>query len=633
MWYDWINVIISGVCFEVFAVMGYHDQTEPTRDKSLGIVYSDFLRNGAIQPTTWTNIFKESDMKFIRVNMTDRNITYEEAPAEYTGLGGRGLTSTLISNEVPPTSHALGSENKLVFAPGLLSGTSLINTSRLSIGAKSPLTGGIKESNVGGTAGAAMGRLGLAAIIVEGQAPAGEMYVLKIDRDGRGELLEAGQYKGMRTYALVEKLLATHGAKNSVLCIGPAGERMLSSASIQASDVDDRPCRAAGRGGMGAVMGAKGLKALVLDRNGDRADALADPEAFKAAAKVFVKAVKENIFTAYMLPPLGTAALVGAVNSMGAFPSYNATKGQLEGFEKITGEAMAELIKARGGQTTHMGCTGCAIHCSNVFVDDQGRYVTSSLEYETIWSMGGMTGITDLDVIARLDFLCDDIGLDTMNTGVAIAVAMDAGYKAFGDGQAALDMVEGVAGGSEMGLLIGHGPAAVGRHFNHHRVAVVKGQSIAAYDPRGMQGNGVTYATSPMGGDHTAGNLVGAYLGGKLDPLKADGQVDASRNAQIAMAALDNTGLCLLAGGVMDTPEVAQSFLTMLGAKLGIEIGPDDYPALGLRTLKAERDFNRRAGLSRDEDRLPRFFEQEPLPPHNATFLIDNDQLDGVFDF
>lgn len=571
-------------------------------------------------------------MKLIRVNMTDRSMAYEEVPAKYIGLGGRGLTSSLILNEVPPTCDPLGPENKLVFAPGLLSGTPLINTSRLSIGAKSPLTGGIKESNVGGTVGAAVGRLGLTAIIVEGQAPAGELYVLKIDQNGRGELLEAGAYRSMRTYALVEKLLATHGPKNSVLCIGPAGERRLSSASIQASDVDDRPCRAAGRGGLGAVMGAKGLKALVLDRNGDQADALTDPESFKAAAKVFAKAVKENIFTAYMLPPLGTAALVGAVNSMGAFPSYNATKGQLEGFEKITGEAMAEIIKARGGQTTHMGCTGCAIHCSNVFVDEKGQYVTSSLEYETIWSMGGMTGIIDLDVIARLDFLCDDIGLDTMNTGVAIAVAMDAGYRAFGDGQAALDMVESVARGTEMGLLIGHGPAAVGRHFNHRRVAVVKGQSIAAYDPRGMQGNGVTYATSPMGADHTAGNLVGAYLGGKLDPLKPDGQVEASRQAQIAMAALDNTGLCLLAGGVMDTPEVAQSFLTMLGAKLGQAVGPDDYAALGLRTLKAELEFNRRAGLSADDDRLPRFFEQEPLPPHNVTFMIPSGDLDRIFD-
>jgi aldehyde:ferredoxin oxidoreductase len=181
---------------------------------------------------------------------------------------------------------------------------------------------------------------------------------------------------------------------------------------------------------------------------------------------------------------------------------------------------MAQIIQERNGKTTHVGCAQCIVHCSNEFVDKNGKYVTSSLEYETIWSMGGMTGINDLDTIARLDNLCDDIGLDTMSAGVAVAVAMDAGYKEFGDGQAAIEMIEEVAKGSEIGKVIGNGPAAVGKHFNHPRVPVVKGQSIAAYDPRAMQGNAVTYATSPMGADHTAGNVVGEYLTQALDPLK-----------------------------------------------------------------------------------------------------------------
>ena len=462
-------------------------------------------------------------MEFIRINMTDKSIRTEPVPSEYQGLGGRGLTSILILAEVPPICDPLGPDNKLVFAPGLLSGTPLVNTSRLSIGAKSPLTGTIKESNVGGAAAEALARAGIAAVIVEGQAAAGDLSLLRIDENGRAALVEAGDCRGLRTYALVEKLIETYGEKNSITCIGPAGEYRLKSASIQTSDVDDRPCRAAGRGGLGAVMGAKGLKALVVDRRARRAEALEDPEAFKAAAKVFAKAIKDNGFTGQMLPALGTAALVAITNSMGAFPSYNATRGQLEGFEKISGEALAETIKARGGQTTHMGCAGCAIHCSNVYLDDQGRYVTSSLEYETLWSMGGMTGITDLDVIARLDFLCDDIGLDTINTGVALSVAMDAGYKSFGDGQAALDMIEEIAAGSPMGRVLGDGPAAVGRQFNHDRVPAVKNQSIAAYDPRAMQGNGVTYATSTMGADHTAGNLIGDYLSRQAEPPRSKG--------------------------------------------------------------------------------------------------------------
>ena len=572
-------------------------------------------------------------MKFIRINMTDKTIKTEDVPEEYMGLGGRGLTSIMINADVPPTCDPLGPDNKLIFAPGLLSGTPLVNTSRLSVGAKSPLTGGIKESNVGGTVANAVAKLGITAMIIEGQAPAGDLSIIRINGEGEASLADGGQYKGMRTYALVEKLRAEYGRKISVSCIGPAGEYQLASASIQTSDADDRPCRAAGRGGLGAVMGAKGIKALVVDRGGKLAGDMLDPDAFKAAAKVFAKAIRDNQFSGQILPTLGTAALVSMVNSMGAFPSYNATKGRLEGFEKISGETMAKTIKERGGQTTHVGCAGCVAQCSNVFVDKDGKYVTSSLEYETLWSMGGMPGITDLDVIAKLDFLCDDIGLDTMNTGVAIGVAMDAGYKEFGDGQAAMDMVEEVAKGSEIGRAIGNGPSAVGKHFNHSRVPVVKNQSIAAYDPRGMQGNGVTYATSTMGADHTCGNLIGQYLGGMLDPLSPEGQVEASRNAQIIMASLDNSGLCLLIGGAFENPDAAKAFGDMLKAKFGIEIGPDDGPALGKRILQAERTFNAGAGLTKEDDRLPKFFLEEPLPPHNKTFLIPDEELDTVFNF
>ena len=334
-----------------------------------------------------------------------------------------------------------------------------------------------------------------------------------------------------------------------------------------------------------------------------------------------------------MLGALGTAGLVSAVNSTGAFPSYNATKGVLEGWEKISGEALAETIQKRGGQTTHLGCSQCIIHCSNVFVDEGGKYVTASLEYETIWSMGGMPGIDDLDVIARLDFLSDDIGLDTMNTGVAIGVAMDAGYKEFGDGQAAIELMEEIAKGTEIGKIIGNGPVAVGKHFNHHRVPVAKGQSIAAYDPRGMQGNGVTYATSPMGADHTAGNLVGAYLGGVLNPLEAEGQVKASREAQIAMASLDCTGLCLLAGVALTAPDASAALLKMINAKFGTQLGADDIPALGIRVLKAELEFNRNAGFTNKDDRLAKFFYEEPLPPHNKVFVVTDEDLDSIFDF
>lgn len=572
-------------------------------------------------------------MNFLRVNMNEQTITVEEVPQDYVGLGGRGLTSIMINNEVPPTCDPLGPENKLIFAPGILSGTSLVNTSRISIGAKSPLTGTIKESNAGGTVAAALGKLGITAIIVEDQTPDAKLFNLIIDESGGASLEPADAYQGMRAYALVEKLLQTYGAKNGILCIGPAGEYQMASASIQTSDVDGRPCRAAGRGGLGAVMGAKGLKAIVISQKGKSPDAIDDADTFKDAARIFAKAVKDNPFTGKMLGSLGTAGLVAAVNSLGAFPSYNATQGEFAGWEKVSGEAMAETIKTRGGQTTHMGCSQCIIHCSNVYVDQGGKYMTASLEYETIWSMGGMTGIDDLDVIARLDFLADDIGLDTINTGVAIAVAMDAGFKKFGDGPAAIEMMEEIAKGSQIGKILGNGPEAVGKHFNHHRIPVVKGQSIAAYDPRAMQGNGVTYATCPMGADHTAGNLVGAYLGKALDPLAADGQVEASRDSQISMAALDCTGLCMLAGGVLAVPEVRDALLKMINAKCGSQLGPQDYQDMGMRVLKAEREFNRKAGFTNKDDRLAAFFYEEPLPPHNKVFIVSDEDLDSTFDF
>ncbi len=572
-------------------------------------------------------------MKLVKVNMTDKSVATQDVGKEYADLGGRGLTSIMINREVPPSCDPLGPQNKLIFAIGYLTGTRFVNTSRISIGAKSPLTGGIKESNAGGTVGTALGKLGIKAIIVEGQAPDGDLSILKITKDGEASLVAAQAFKGMHTYALVENLLDTYGKKTSVLCIGPAGEYQLASASVQSSDVDGRPCRAAGRGGLGAVMGSKGLKAIVVDQRGKNADAILDPEAFKEAAKAFAKEVREQPSSGQVLPALGTAMLIAPVNSLGAFPCYNATKGTFEGWKKISGEALAETIKERGGNPTHVGCSQCIIRCSNEFVDKHGNFVTSALEYETIWSMGGMTGIDDLDTIAKLDFLCDDIGVDTMNTGVAIAVAMDSGYKPFGDKNAAVNMLEEIAKGTKFGRLLGNGPAAVGKHFNHSRVPVVKNQSIAAYDPRGMQGNGVTYATSPMGADHTAGNLVGNYLGGKLDPLSAQGQVEASRNAQINSAFIDCTGICLFAGSCLRTPGGKEAFLKALSARLGKSIGDEAMDDLGMQVLKAEREFNRKAGLTEKDDSLPKFFYEEPLPPHNKVFLLSEKELNRTLDF
>ena len=575
-------------------------------------------------------------MKFLRVDMSAKKVTEEPVPSGYQGIGGRALTSTYINDRVPADCDPLGPDNILIFAPGYFSGTPLINTSRLSVGAKSPLTGGIKESNVGGTVALAMAHHGITAVIVEGMAADGKCWVLKIDDTGQPCLMESPDCRGMRTYALVEKLTADHGNSISITCIGPAGEMQLTAASVQTTDLDGRPCRAAGRGGLGAVMGAKGLKAIVVSRKGGTAAPLADPEGFKTAARAYAQAVKADEFSGEILPQLGSACLVAPINEAGALPTRNAREGQFEAADDISGETMARIIRERGGKNAHKGCAGCIIDCSNEYVDSDGRYVTSSLEYETIWSMGAMIGNGDLDAIARLDFLCDDIGLDTISTGVAVAVAMDAGYRSFGDAQAAIEMVEAVAAGTDFGRVIGNGPAAVGRHFNHPRVPVMKGQSMAAYDPRAIQGMAVTYATSPMGGDHTAGWVVDQSLeafGGTLDRFSADGQVEASRDTQIHMAAVDSVGICDFAQTGLATPEGIATVYRMMAAKSGKPFTQDDWYALGVRVLQAERDFNRRAGFTPADDRLPRMFYEEPLPPHNKVVVVSEAALQKTFDF
>jgi len=574
-------------------------------------------------------------MKIIRVDMTTGTITPEDVEPAFTGMGGRGLTSYFINSEVPPTCDPLGSENKLIFAPGYLSGSPLVNSSRLSIGAKSPLTGGIKESNVGGTVAADLGHIGISAIIIEGKPETDQFYFLKIDQTGKATLLDAAAFWGKRTYALVADVKETYGEDKSITCIGPAGEFQLSAASIQTTDRDGRPCRAAGRGGLGAVMGSKGLKAIIVDKDAPKANPIHDIKAFKDSAKIFAKAVLADDFTGE-LAELGSAVLVEPINAAGAFPTRNAREGQFEDADKISGETMAQIIKSRGGKQNHKGCAQCIINCSNEYVDEQGKYVTSSLEYETIWSMGGMLGNNDLDAIAQLDFLCDDIGLDTISTGVAIAVAMDAGYKEFGDAQAAIEMVEEVAQGTEFGKLIGHGPVKVGDHFNHDRVPVVKGQSIAAYDPRVINGMAVTYATSPMGGDHTAGFVVESNLeefGGTLDRFSSEGQVEASRDAQIHMVLVDTVGICDFAQTGFGAPDGVGNVCKMVAAKSGKPFSEEDWSDIGKKVLQIEVEFNRKAGFTKEQDRLPKMFYEEPLPPHNKVVVISDEEMDTTFNF
>ncbi|MBF7082291.1 aldehyde ferredoxin oxidoreductase [Desulfallas sp. Bu1-1] len=573
--------------------------------------------------------------KFIRVNMTTRELAIEEVPEQYLALGGRALTSQLVADEVPPTCDPLGPFNKLVIAPGLLSGTSAPSSGRLSVGGKSPLTGGIKEANAGGITSQKLANLGIKAIIVEGKPAGGDFSLLKITPEG-AELIPAGDLAGKGTYEVTAICRRRYGDKVGVITIGPAGEMLMLSAGVTNNDSDGNSSRYAGRGGLGAVMGSKGLKAIVVDCPKTFDAPVKDPERFKAAAKKFAKILLDHPVCGQGLPSYGTNVLMNIINEAGALPVRNFRFGRFDKAGEVSGEKLAEVAVARGGKATHACHPGCVMRCSNVYPMPDGK-VCAPIEYETAWCFGPNLEIGDLDVIAKLNYICNDVGLDTIETGCTLGVLMEAGVIPFGDGQAAIAALEEVGKGTPLGRIIGSGAANAGKVFGVTRVPAVKGQGIPAYDPRSCKGNGVTYATTPMGADHTAGYAVTANIlkvGGFVDPTKKDGQVELSRNLQVATAAVDSTGLCLfVAFAVLDNPEGLPTIVEMLNAQYGTALTVDDVAALGQNVLKVERKFNREAGFTRADDRLPEFFTTEDLPPHNTKFDVKAEELDEVFNF
>jgi aldehyde:ferredoxin oxidoreductase len=555
---------------------------------------------------------------------------------EYAGLGGRAMTSIIIATEVHPLAHPLGAENKLVIAPGMLSGTAGAMTGRLSVGCKSPLTGTIKESNAGGQAAQVMARLGYAAVILEGKPLTDDLYKICINKDGI-KLIVDNALRLLDNYPTVAKLREEYGDKVAYMTIGSAGERKLLSASIACTDPELRPTRHCGRGGVGAVMGAKGIKAIILDDAGMKMRPPKEPERYRDANRKFVEGLRKHPVTGKGLPAYGTNILTTVLNEAGGYPTRNFKGGVYEGGSKLSGEVQAKLEIKRGGSATH-GChRGCVIQCSGIYNDANGNYITKQPEYETVWSHGGHCGIDDLDTVARLDYLDDNIGVDTIEMGVAIGVAMDAGIIEFGDREGAIRLVNEVGQGTPLGRILGSGAAITGKVFGVERVPVVKGQALSAYDPRPIQGIGVTYATATQGADHTAGYAIATNIlkvGGDVDPLKTEGQVELSRNLQITTAAIDSTGMCLfIAFAILDQPETFQAFLDMLGGFYGITMTGDDVVALGKKVLSAERDFNKRAGFTAAHDRLPRFFYNEPVAPHNQVFQITDEELDSVFNW
>jgi aldehyde:ferredoxin oxidoreductase len=578
--------------------------------------------------------------KFIRIDMTTKRSSIGQVPEKYAGLAGRALTSNFVKDEVKPTCHALGKNNKLIFAPGYLTGTTAANSGRLSCGGKSPLTGTIKESSSGGTLSQKLAKMGIKAVVLEGRAEEDKFYIIKVSMDG--VVIEEAPKQilgGCGNYDAIKILSEKYGAKVGIAIAGPAGEYGMAAANISIKDPEGN-IRSLGRGGLGAVLGSKKVKALVIDDTGAPTTVpIADPDKFKAAAKVFSKAMLDHPVTGQALPNYGTDVLVNILNEAGGLPTKNFTAGRNDWADCVGGETMNANIQARGGdgKVAH-GChAGCIIRCSQWYADKNGKYITSGFEYETAWGLGADACIKDLDACAYIDRAMDDVGVDSIETSVALATAMEGGLLPWGDGEAALKAVKEMAKPTPLARILGAGVATVGKVCGLYRVPEVKGQAIPAYDPRSVKGIGLTYATTPMGADHTAGYTIATNIlkvGGYVDPLQKEGQIELSRNLQIATAALDSTGMCVfVAFPLLDIPEAFQALIDMINARYGYSLTADDVTALGKSVLKTERAFNKEAGFTNAHDRLPEFFEYEPCAPHNALWDFTPEEIDQVFNF
>ncbi|NPA93609.1 MAG: aldehyde ferredoxin oxidoreductase [Chloroflexi bacterium] len=567
-------------------------------------------------------------MHVLRINTRTREARTEPVPQTWERLGGRGLIARILLDEVPATCEPLGPKNILIWAPGLLVGHMLSSCDRISIGGKSPLTGGVKESNAGGTTGLALARLGIKALLLEDRPEDDRWWVIVIDEQGV-RFDPADDLVGLGVYASAERLRERYGTQPAISLIGPAGEMRMRAAGIQNLDRDGMPTRISGRGGLGAVMGSKHIKAIVFDPPKGAKPPLVDPKAFREAQKIYNKALMEHPQTK-IYHDYGTAAMTSMTSHFGSLPTRGFSEGYFEGWERLSGEHLREVLIQRGKPSlpNHACMSGCVIQCSNVYADEQGEIITSPLEYETIGLMGSNLGIDDLDVIARLNHEANDLGLDTIEVGAALGVAGRAGLLTWGDGEQALALMDEIRRGTPLGRTLGNGAVVTGQVLGVEQVPAVKGQAMPAYEPRVIKGTGVTYATCPQGADHTAGLTIRA----KVDHLNPEGQAELSRKVQISMAGYDTLGVCIFAGfGFAAAPK--DIIARLLRARYGWEdVDENILSDLGRETIRLERAFNWRAGFTTADDRLPEWMTREPVPPTGAVFDVPEEDLDTIFD-
>ena len=543
---------------------------------------------------------------------------------DLVNIGRYFIAKTLLERGVATIDPLDPNANPLLFSVGPFAGTNFSNANRTSVGCKSPLTGGIKEANAGGTFGIALGQLQIAGLTLN--RACADWTVLRLTKGGGIEFHSAQPYLRLGNFACAKKLHTAYGNKTSIALCGPVGEYQGLIAAIAISDSDRRPSRLAARGGVGAVMGAKKVKAIVADL--DRLPPLHDRKKVLQTVKQYGQMIKtDELIKTYR--EIGTASMADFTNYIGGLPVHNFSSGQQVGATqrlRMGGDYIREITLERGGQTSHACMPGCLIECSNVYADEQGNEIASPVEYETIGLMGTNCGLTDPDDLARVNQIANDLGIDSIETGAVIGVLMDAGIGQFGDVGFMRTVLEQIRLGTDSGRVYASGAARVGAHFNVRRVPVIKRQAVSAYDPRVIEATGITMMITAQGADHTAGNVPRMQTHDK----SVDELVDASMQAQVVMAAADSLGFCIFGRNVTNNqlPMIAAA----VNAATGSELDASFFARLGQETLRCESEFNRLAGFCAADDELPAFFYDEGLPPTNKVARFHGEEVRASVD-
>ncbi len=564
-------------------------------------------------------------MKIARINVENGEIQFEgiTSDSKYFLLGARALTSQIIHDEVPPLCDPLGRENKLILANGVLAGSPFPCSARTSVGAKSPLTNGIKEANVGGRPGWMLARYGIRAIVLEDTSSTLKFILINEENI---KILPADEYEGLGNYELHSRLKEKYGEKIGIYSIGPAGEYLMKSATVGANDMEGYPSRHAARGGLGAVMGSKKIKAIVIIPSKTSKAEMHDIKKFREVSTPFAKTLAE---TKEKFSIFGTPMMMAAMSGYGGIPTKNFHMGSYDKIENISGEKLHELVVARGGKNRLACSPTCVIKCSNLVVDEQGNHITSSLEYETMALNGSNLMIDDLDSLAKIDHLCDDVGIDTIEFGGTVGVTMDCGNIEWGNAEKTFEILNTeIRNNTEEGKLYGNGVKNIGEILSAKRIPQVKGQGISAYDSRVFKAMGATYATSPMGADHTAGaaiaNRVPSLHKDYGELTKNENKLDLSFELQIYTAIMDSMGCCYFIGPSYENMEILAN---AINAMYDLNLTRDDIIKIGIDIIRIELAFNERAGITQEMNNVPDFFREEASDPVEMKFTFKVEEL------